>query len=85
MQMEMLEMELIKNLQGTQAMQKQSYEQLEKALISQNNREELEEILKMTQSQMSPLANMRMTSKSRFLNSTGNISIKKPKGGNNKI
>ena len=36
MQMEMLEMELIKNLQNTQNMQKSAYSELEKALMLQS-------------------------------------------------
>ncbi len=36
MQMEMLEMELIKNLQNTQNMQKNAYSDLEKALMLQS-------------------------------------------------
>ena len=36
MQMEMLEMELIKNLQNTQNMQKSAYSDLEKALMLQS-------------------------------------------------
>ncbi len=37
MQMEMLEMELIKKLQNTQAIQKQAYSELEQALQKQNS------------------------------------------------
>ena len=39
MQMEMLEMKLIKNLQSTQNMQKDAYSELEKALMTQTNQE----------------------------------------------
>jgi hypothetical protein len=39
MQMEMLEMELIKNLQNTQNMQKSAYSELEKALMLQSMNE----------------------------------------------
>lgn len=37
MQMEMLEMELIKKLQNTQAIQKKAYADLEEALQQRNN------------------------------------------------
>ncbi len=62
MQMEMLEMELIKNLQNTQAMQKQSYVHLEKALMTQtSNKEEIEELFRMTGT--SPLKLKKKTKK----------------------